>query len=230
MFVIRAFRAVDFPDVCEKYIEGHRRVLLSVGVTEVTSAKHDWVHNPNAIVVLCQDELGEKVYGGARIHIEHPDYELPMVEATKDMDSKIIDLVKKYTDVGTGEFCGLWNSLEVAGMGIGAIYLIRACVAIIPKLNLKTLFALCSPFTTRIAGRYSFFLDKSVGNEGTFYYPKLNLVASVVLLKDSYALDGAEENEKEIVLGLRKEPNQIRIEEHKGKTAEVRYELDVKGF
>ena len=129
---IRAFRALDYPDVCERYVEGHSRILTGVGVEQVTSSYDDWMHNPAAYVILCESQDGEKVYGGARIHCAGGSQNLPIVDATIDMDPTVQDHIQKFHDVGTGEFCGLWNSLEVAGYGIGAIYLIRSSVAIVP--------------------------------------------------------------------------------------------------
>ena len=38
---IKAFRAVDDPVLCQKFIDGHARVLTSVGVEKVTLSTND---------------------------------------------------------------------------------------------------------------------------------------------------------------------------------------------
>ncbi len=224
---IRAFRALDYPDVCERYIEGHSRILTSVGVEQVTSSYDNWMENPAAYVVLCESTDGKKVFGGARIHVAGGSQNLPIVDATIDMDSTVQSHVERYHEVGTGEFCGLWNSLEVAGFGIGAIYLIRSSVAIIPQLKLNTMFALCSPYTARIASNYGFRKYTEVGNEGTFYYPKIDLLATAVFLPDSKKLEHASENERDRILDLRTNPNQVLKESNRGREIEIEYSLEI---
>ena len=122
MAKIRAFRATDHFELCRKFIEGHKRVLEAVGVTEVTSSKDDWAYNPGAFVILVESDDGEKVLGGARVHAAGGNQPLPMEEAAGYMDPKVYDMVKSYSENGTGEVCGLWNSVEVAGLGIGSIF------------------------------------------------------------------------------------------------------------
>lgn len=224
---IKAFRAIDDPELCKKFIDGHSRVLSSVGVEKVTSSSNDWMYNPAAFVVICEDLESDRVFGGARIHIYGGNQELPIVGAVQEMDDNIHQVLKKYASKGTGEFCGLWNSLEVAGWGIGAIYLIRSSVAIINQLKVNTMFALCSPFTARIAGRYGFKLYEDLGNDGTFYYPKIDLLATVVLNKDIHVLEGANEHEHERIKSLRANPIQVLKEDNRGKEVEIHYELAV---
>lgn len=65
---IKAFRAIDDPVLCEKFIDGHARVLTSVGVEKVTSSTNEWMENPASFVIICEDLESDKVFGGARIH------------------------------------------------------------------------------------------------------------------------------------------------------------------
>lgn len=108
---IKAFRAVDEPELCDRFIDGHSRVLSSVGVEQVSSSSHDWKYNPASFVVLCESQDGTKVYGGARVHALGGTQELPMEEATRDMDSRVSEHILKVAHKGTGELCGLWNSM-----------------------------------------------------------------------------------------------------------------------
>ena len=143
------------------------------------------------------------------------------------MDPTIDEHIERFHEEGTGEFCGLWNSLEVAGYGIGAIYLIRASVAIIAQLNVKTMFALCSPYTARIASNYGFEKYPEVGDDGTFYYPKIDLLATVVLLRDSGSLGNAIDTESEKIRELRNSPKQTVVEDNRGRVVEISYDLQI---
>ena len=150
MIKIRVFRAIDDIESCQKYLEGHVRVLKIFGITMITSANIEWFYDPNTYVIIAESEDGVKVYGGARIQIANSTFPLPIETAVEEFDSSIHELVNRLAENGgTGELCGLWNSREVAGYGLGSIYLGRVGVAIAKFLNLNSLFALCAPSTVK---------------------------------------------------------------------------------
>lgn len=222
---IRAFRAIDDKEASMKFVEGHRRVLEFVGVTEVTSSSSEWIDNPNVYVILIESGDRTKVHGGARLHIKDATTKLPLEEATVELDEKICELVEKQIINGTGEICGLWNSLEVAGYGIGSTYAIRSAICIMPMIKMKTCFALCSPYTARIASDYGFKIETSIGKNGTFYYPKIDLLATVVFLNNSYEISNGSPSELMIIDNLRKNPNSQSMEVGKKGEVLVTYEL-----
>lgn len=206
MISIRAFRALEDPTGCERFLEGHRRVLTSIGVKEVTSAKADWMEMKSVFVIIVESEDGSQVLGGARIHAADTITPLPIEEATGFIDPKIFPLVESKIPEGTGEICGLWNSRQVAGMGIGSMFLTLAAVAIAPQIGLNSLFALCAPYTVAMAESVGYHIVREIGNNGTFYYPKMDLLATVMMLKDTEELSTASEQEKNKILKLRNEP------------------------
>ena len=224
---IRAFRAIDDHDACRKFIIGHSHVLENIGVKKVTSSKDDWMHNPAAFVIIVESEDGEKVYGGARVNVAGGTQSLPVEEATGYLDAKIYDVIKEYALRGTGEICGLWNSREVAGMGIGSVFLTRACVTISTQIGLSTLFALCAPYTISMAQNVGYTILESVGNKGTFYYPKLDLIATTMVLEDVGTLKLASEEERTSIMSMRQNPNQVRIEVLRKKELEINYRLEI---
>ena len=122
MVTIKAFRAIDYPDECDLFIEGKSNVLSSIVGNKVTSSKHSWKDNPAAFVIIVKSEDGERVLGGARVHLCGGTQMLPIEEATGEMDDKIYEIIDKYAERGSGEICGLWNSREVAGLGIGSVF------------------------------------------------------------------------------------------------------------
>jgi hypothetical protein len=224
---LRAFRAIDDPETCALFLEGHTHVLTSIGVTKVTSSKNGWTENPAAFVIVVESLDGKKVYGGARVHVAGGSEPLPIESATGAIDPAIFDLVWSRAQEGTGELCGLWNSREIAGYGIGSIFLIRAAVAISHQIGIQSLFALCAPYTIKPVAGVGMELESSIGNKGTFYYPKLDLVATTMLLKDVPTLIKAQESDKTAIFKIRENFNIIRTEELRGKEIKIHYETQI---
>ncbi len=148
---LRAFRAIDDPYACELFYQGHAKVLTNIGVKQVTSSNNGWMSNPGAYVLIVESLNGEKVYGGARVHDACGSEPLPLEQATYAMDPRIRDIIGRKTLNGTGEICGLWNSREIAGYGIGSVFLFRAAIAVCMQIGLTSLFGLCAPYTLPMA-------------------------------------------------------------------------------
>jgi hypothetical protein len=197
-------------------------------VNKVTSSNNDWKFNPEAYVILIESDDGERVLGGSRVHRNGGNQELPLVEATVDLDPTVVDYVNKLREDGVGEICGLWNSLEVAGMGVGSMFSIRCAVAILTQLNLQYSLALCSPYTARLAGGYGFYIEDNLGNNGTFYYPKIDLLATIVRLDDIHGIPNGNEFEKKRIFDLRENPKQTKQEKgRKGAEFVIEYNLEI---
>ena len=224
---LRVFRAIDEPETCELFIQGHTHVLTSIGVTKVTSSKNEWAQNPAAFVMIVESMDGKKVYGGARVHVAGGTEHLPIELATGAMDASVFNLVWQYAQQGTGEVCGLWNSREIAGYGIGSIFLVRAAVAISREIGVQSLFALCAPYTIPSAEAVGMEREYSIGNEGTFYYPKLDLIATAMLLKDVPTLSKAHEEDKNAIMRIRENMNVTRVEALRKKEITIHYETRI---
>jgi hypothetical protein len=223
---LRAFRAVDEPHTCSLFIEGHTNVLTSIGVKKVTSSKNEWQNNPAAFVIVVESLDGKQVFGGARVHVAGGTQPLPVEEATGAMDPKIYELVWNMAQSGTGEVCGLWNSPDLAGYGIGSPLLIRAGIAICSQIGLSSLFALCAPYTVKPVVNAGMVLIDDVGNNGTFYYPKLDLIATCMILKDVYDLSLAKEEDRAAIHQMREQSENLRIDKLKDK--EILIDLSLK--
>lgn len=228
---IRAFRATDDPETCNRFIEGHRKVLEHHGISKVTSSTDTWATSRAVFVVVVESLDGEKLYGGARVHASDGITKLPIEEATGYMDPNIYEIVKFHAQNGTGELCGLWNSKEVAGLGVGSLFPSRAAVVIANQIGLTTMFSLCSPATVRFNQWIGSNVLTSVGNKGIFYYPKLDLVATAVFLEDAVTLKDAHPREREKMLFLRDNLHYVTQEKapFKNVVVDVQYDLLVRG-
>lgn len=223
MFKLIAFRAINDPDRCQKFIEGHRQVLESIGVKKVTSANNTWVNNPDVIVVIVESDEDGLIYGGARIHRANAGYPLPMVEAIEDLDSSIKDVIEKDIDAGTGEICGMWNSRKITGLGIGAIFMSKACLALTPKLNLTSLYALFAPVTVKLGLEMGYEILTQVGNNGTFYYPKLDLIATAMKMYDSENLPMTTQEHRDSIFKIRDNDTLVIEENYRGREIKLTY-------
>jgi hypothetical protein len=202
----KIFRAVDDEEACLRYIDGHRKVLEAFGVTKVTSSKADWMHDPNTYVISIESEDRTKILGGGRIQIRSEHVKMPMEPAIAILDQRIYPYVEELGNYKVAEFCGLWNSKEVAGYGVGSIVLGRLGVALVPLLGLEYLMALCSPATLRNCLKVGFTIIRDLGSNGTLYYPKEDLIATALIIKDPVELTSASPEDRRIIHQMRKEP------------------------
>lgn len=228
MFTFNAFRAIDEPEICDLFIEGHANVLREYGVTKVTSSNNEWKSNPFVYVVTVHDDATNKVVSGLRIHISDKKFPLPLEGAIQKVDDKIVELVGAYRDAGgTGEIGGLWNSRAISGYGIGALFLSRTSLVIAEQLNVPSLFALCAEYTLKPTLQKGFEIEEKIGNNGTFFYPKLDLVATLAVLKDVKNLPLALPEERNYIFELRKNLNCVREEDTPKGPIKITYNLKI---
>lgn len=224
---IRAFRAVDEQHTCEKYMAGHSEVLTKYGVTQVTTANTDWFHNPQVYGIIVEALDDNRALGGARVHVVGNVQSLPIEEAIGDLDTSIYQLVQHQVKFGTGELCGLWNSHEIAGRGV-SVLLTKVGVALASQLALTSLFVFCAPYTVKMTQDAGFIIETSLGKNGTFYYPKEDLLATALILPDITELKHANALNKEHIFNLRIHPQQIKLETGTKGEIEVHYDLVIK--
>ncbi|MEJ7736487.1 MAG: hypothetical protein WKF97_03585 [Chitinophagaceae bacterium] len=225
MLKIRTFRAINDLQSCTRFAAGHSKVLLDYGVIKVTSSSTDWIYNPSVYVMVAEKIDTNELVGGIRIHVADGKTRLPMEDAISIVDTKVYGLIDSYTDRGTAELCGLWNSKSTAGLGIGSYFLMRAAISSATRLNLTTLFALCAPHTLNISVEKGFQIEKSIGNQGTFIYPKLDLLATSILIKDLANLPIATPPERKLIMELRNNPTCSRLEKGPKGDMEIAYNL-----
>ncbi len=229
--VIRVFRAQDDLVACQKYVEGHSKVLRIYGISMITSAKVKWFEDPDTYVIMVESENGEKTFGGARVQVAKGNFPLPIEDALTKFDNNIHKYVEELIPGGVGELCGLWNSREVAGLGVGSIYLGRVGVALAIQLKLTSLYALCAPATVSNCMRVGFLVDERLGNEGAFYYPKEGLIATSVFLHDVQQLSTADPDERVKIFELINSPIQHKNEiSPRQKEIEIDYNLSIQNI
>jgi hypothetical protein len=228
MIRIRAFKVTDDPEACLRYIKGHHLVLESYGVTKVTSLNADWIDDPYTYAIIVESEDGKKVFGGGRIQIKSEALKMPLEDAIAILDDKIYEYTNKLGVYNVAEFCGLWNSKEIAGYGIGSIYMGRVGVAIASQLAIGNLMALCSPGTLKNCLKVGFEVVHELGNNGIFYYPKEDLTATALLIKDLQEIPAALPSERIAIDAIRNNLTGTAVERGPKGAMEFIYDLQVK--
>ncbi|MEX2511802.1 MAG: hypothetical protein WD398_02755 [Cyclobacteriaceae bacterium] len=224
---VRIVRAMDDIEATEKYIYGHHKVLESYGITKVTSADRSWALNPHVYLILFESMEDLRILGGGRIQLRTENFPLPFEMAIKGIDPKILDFMAEFSDLEVAEYCGLWNSREVAGYGIGSIYLVRVGIAILPQLHLKKLFGLSSPVTLSISKSVGYEVIDSLGDNGSFYYPKEGLIATALQINDIEELSHAQKSERDYIFELRNKINFNTVESGPKGEMELQFELKI---
>ncbi|MFN3404175.1 MAG: hypothetical protein ACK40G_08795 [Cytophagaceae bacterium] len=226
MIRFRAYRAIDEPETCQKYLEGHINVLSVYGVTKITSANTDWFYNPASYVIIADYIPTGELVGGIRVHLVGGTQPLPVEEAIGEMDHNIYKMVKEYGVKGAGELCGLWNSKNFAGWGT-SVFLTRAGVALCSQINAKTLFGICADFTLPMFKNVGYEVATNLGNNGRFYYPKEDFNANALIM-EAVNLESANSFDRDIIMSLRNNPIQIREEAGPKGPVHIEYQLQLK--
>jgi len=227
MIQIRTFVAPNEPDTCLKFIEGHKKLLEIFGITKITSNRQDWMDDDKTVVIVVEDSETKNVYGGARLQMVSGKYQLPIEIALGRYDTGIFDMVNNdHLNGGTCELCGLWNSREIAGFGVGSYILARVGATVADQLPVRSIFVLCAPITVRMGRRVGAVVEATLGNQGLFYYPKEDLVATAMRLRNIYDLSTADEQEQVKIRSLRENLHQL-IEE-KGPKGSLMVEYNLK--
>lgn len=227
---IRAFRATDDLDTCKRFIEEHRKVLEYHGIFKVSSSNEEWPFLRSVFVILVESLDGNKLYGGARLHVTDGINKLPIEEAVYSIDPRISQVVRYYAQYGASEISGLWNSKEVAGLGVGTIFPTRVGFAITEQVGSQVMFTLCSPMTLRFKDWMGANELISVGNNGTFYYPKTDLVATALYLDDNLNIPCALPEERKKIFYMRRNLKHTAYEKipFKNNYLNIHYDLELK--
>ena len=203
--IFRAFRAVDDPDSCQKFVLGHRAVLESYGITMITSNNALWAEHKNTYVILAEAPDDHRALGGVRIQISDVDFALPIVHAVGQVDDKIHEVISRQTGKVIAEACGLWNAREIAGYGY-SFFLLRSAIALAYQLKVESLYALAAPVTVDMCLNAGFIIERYLGKDGFFNYPKLDLVATAMVINDLGQMSHATDVDKIHIFDLMHNP------------------------
>ncbi|MBI1305240.1 MAG: hypothetical protein GC181_01350 [Bacteroidetes bacterium] len=204
-FQILLFQAPKHPILCEKYIEGHTRVLTQFGIRTIASNLPDWPLNPDCYCIVAVNSLGEMV-GGIRIHKANGIIPLPMENGVGKTDPAVHKFIRSNLENGIAEQCGLWNDNSIKGKGISWV-LVNSSIAILNQLSVTKLTGLASDYSMYLFEPAGFRIREDFGNNGDFTYPTNDYIARVVCIEDCILLPTTSSKEKSFISSLRITPN-----------------------
>ena len=208
---IRAFRACDNLSLSQRFVEGHTQVLANHGFKKLVSSNDDWINSRDTYVIIVTSPSGHKIYGGARMEIKKPQVRLPLEKAIDKHDPKVNEIIEGFEPEGCAELCALWNSVEVAGFGIGSKLVIRCAITLCEQLNVSHLLALSSPPTRRWMKGFGFSTITEIGDDGGFPYPNEKLVATVAHYVSPNNLEKMDPDFRTEIEDLRINPKKVGV-------------------
>ena len=177
--IVLVSRASHDQQLCKRLLQGHRRVLEAYGIKHLSSFRTDWFRRDDVLIIAVLTPDGERVLAGARLQPGMVANDFPLHQAVGHMDPKVGTFLESIIPEKAYELNALWNSIELAGMGLGSEFLIQVSMAALPILNAKHLVALTSPVTRRWRERHGWRMRDDLGEDGYFVYPKESLRATV---------------------------------------------------
>ncbi|MDE0870793.1 MAG: hypothetical protein OSA37_02615 [Flavobacteriales bacterium] len=231
---VRVFRADQYPDRCHALVDGHQAVLSAYGIQKLATFNRDWIGNPRVLVVAAighgngVDGKSERILGGARMHLARTVDELPLMEAIGSQDSNLSQFMQPYVEEGAYELGGMWNSIEMAGMGVEATLLIKAAMATLTMVSGRHLFALTSPVTRRMQAPLGFLTETGVGDDGYFTYPTQKLRATIARYTFPEQLEQARPEVRDLLEGIWQDPEGMihRVQGPKGEL-KLQFKIEV---
>lgn len=177
--IVMVSRASQDERLCKRLLQGHKRVLEAYGIKNLSSFRTDWFQRDDVLLIAVLSPDGERVLAGARMQPGQVPNDFPLHQAVGHMDDNVGEFLSNIIEEGAYELNALWNSIELAGMGLGSEFLIEVAMAALPLLEAKHLVALTSPVTRRWREKHGWRLREDLGQEGYFVYPKPSLRATV---------------------------------------------------
>ena len=142
--IVLVSRANQDPGLCKRLLDGHKRVLKAYGIKNLSSFRTDWFRRDDVMVIAVLSGDGERVLAGARLQPGLVANDFPLHQAVGHMDPEVGNFLERIIPEGAYEMNALWNSIELAGMGMGSEFLIQVAMAAMPLIEAKHLVALTS--------------------------------------------------------------------------------------
>ena len=132
--------------------------------------------------------------------------DMPLIKAIGNQDENLARHMQAYADEGAYELGGMWNSIELAGMGVEATFLIQAAMATLTMVGGRHLFALTSPVTRRMQAPLAFFTEEGIGQDGYFTYPTEKLRATIARYTFPENIEAVQPQVRELLENIWQDP------------------------
>ena len=177
--VLKILRASEDVVLCQAMVEGHKRVLHAYGIKNISSFNTDWIGRDDVILIVAMSTDGNKILAGTRLQSGDKPDDLRLYQAVGHMDEGLKPWLATLLKDGTMELNGMWNSIELAGMGLGVEWMVQSAMASMSILDLRNILALTSPVTRKMRDKMGWSIKDQFGDDGYFKYPNDKLLASI---------------------------------------------------
>lgn len=177
--VLKILRASEDVVLCQAMVEGHKRVLHAYGIKNISSFNTDWIGRDDVILIVAMSADGNKILAGTRLQTGVKPEDFPLYQAVGHMDEGLKPWLSTLLKDGTMELNGMWNSIELAGMGLGVEWMVQSAMASMSILDLRNILALTSPVTRKMRDKMGWSIKDQFGDDGYFKYPNDKLLASI---------------------------------------------------
>jgi len=177
--VLKILRASEDVVLCQAMVEGHKRVLHAYGIKNISSFNTDWMGRDDVILIVAMSADGNKILAGTRLQSGDKPEDLPLYQAVGHMDEGLKPWLATLLKDQTMELNGMWNSIELAGMGLGVEWMVQSAMASMSILDLRNILALTSPVTRKMRDKMGWSIKDQFGDDGYFKYPNDKLLASI---------------------------------------------------
>lgn len=177
--VLKILRASEDVVLCQAMVEGHKRVLHAYGIKNISSFNTDWFGRDDVILIVAMSADGNKILAGTRLQSGDNPEDFPLYQAVGHMDEGLKPWLSNLLKDGTMELNGMWNSIELAGMGLGVEWMVQSAMASMSILDLRNILALTSPVTRKMRDKMGWSIKDQFGDDGYFKYPNDKLLASI---------------------------------------------------
>ena len=117
--IVLMSRASHDSQLCKRLLEGHRRVLEAYGIKNLSSFRTDWFRRDDVWIIAVLTPDGERVLAGARLQPGLVANDFPLHQAVGHVDPNVGTFLEQIIPDKAYELNALWNSIELAGMGMG---------------------------------------------------------------------------------------------------------------
>lgn len=225
-YEIKAYRAVDHPELCEAFEEGQRKILGSYGLTSLSTLEASWIRNPNVWMITANEVGDDEIVGGVRVHLFDPKWPLPLQDAMGPYVPSIDQYIDELAPKRIGELSGLWNSRSVYGRGLSPL-LARSAVILSGLLKCDVFFTWCSHYTFDLALALGFVKEVLDDSDGLYPYPTDKFKTALTVIRDVKSVNCAAPEQRKRILDVREKPNQEVTELSQKKYLRIFYGLGV---
>ena len=223
-----AFKATESIELCKEFINGHEKFLELSKVGNISSANKNWILNDSVYVIVVYDNTSGKMVGGIRLDMKTTKVKLPAEEAILELDSNgknYFDRLYKNFDY-TGEMCALWIDEFYRNIGLGLLLLISN-MSLAKIIGSQLLIFLCSEDTLKMFLNLGCIIEKRLGRNGAFCYPRQDMTAYFLHSTDLLCFSKARTDLRKRILHRSAIPKETVIEEGKNSTLRVTYEFNL---